>query len=79
MAVTERLARARIRLELYYEAEVAVLAGQSYKIGTRSLERANLAEIRGAIKELENLCEELQAQANGGGPRRAFRITLRDL
>lgn len=79
MSVSDRLAKAKERLNAYYEAELAVLSGQSYKIGTRSMTRADLGEIRRAIKDLENLVAELEAQAAGGGPRRAFRITPRDL
>ncbi|MDI3534815.1 MAG: hypothetical protein PWQ82_1180 [Thermosediminibacterales bacterium] len=79
MTVSDRLEKAKARLDAYYEAELAVLSGQSYKIGTRSLTRADLGEIRNAIRDLENLIEELEAQVNGQGRRRAYRITLRDL
>ena len=37
------------RLRNYYAAERAVLSGQSYTVGNRTLTRANLAEIRAAI------------------------------
>jgi len=77
--VNERLAKARERLNAYYEAELAVLSGQSYTIGSRSLTRANLSEIRNAIKELEQQVRELETIASGGGHRRAYRITPRDL
>lgn len=40
------------RLKMYYEAEQAVLTGQSYTIGNRTLTRANLSEIRKAIDDL---------------------------
>ncbi len=41
------------RLKQYLAAEEAVLvAGQSYKIGNRTLTRADLAEIREAISNL---------------------------
>ena len=40
------------RLAMYLEAEKAVLSGQSYTIGNRTLTRANLATIRNAIDEL---------------------------
>lgn len=71
----ERINKAKERLNAYYEAEIAVLAGQSYQIGTRSLTRADLGVIRKAIKELENLVQELE----NAGKRKAVRITLRDL
>jgi benzoyl-CoA reductase/2-hydroxyglutaryl-CoA dehydratase subunit BcrC/BadD/HgdB len=79
MTVSDRLEKAKARLDAYYEAELAVLAGQEYKIGSRSLTRADLGEIKNAIRDLENLIEELEAQVNGQGRRRAYRITLRDL
>lgn len=40
------------RLKMYLEAEVAVLSGQSYTIGNRTLTRASLSEIRKAIDDL---------------------------
>ena len=40
------------RLKLYLEAEKAVLSGQSYTIGNRTLTRANLATKRKAIDDL---------------------------
>ena len=40
------------RLRNYYVAERAVLSGQSYTVGNRTLTRANLAEIRAAIDDL---------------------------
>jgi hypothetical protein len=77
--VNERLAKAQERLVAYYDAELAVLSGQSYSIGTRTLTRANLAWIRTQIDNLENQVEELKSQAEGKGRRKAFRITPRDL
>jgi hypothetical protein len=74
-----RLMQAKERLKAYYEAELAILSGQEYKIGTRSLKRADLGEIRRAIKDLEQVCDELEAKAKIGARRRAFRITPRDL
>lgn len=41
-----------VRLTQYLEAETAILTGQSYTIGNRTLTRANLAEVRKAIEEL---------------------------
>lgn len=40
------------RLAQYLEAERAVLSGQSYTIGNRTLTRANLSTIRAAIDSL---------------------------
>ena len=79
MASKERLEKAKQRLEAYYEAEMAVLAGQEYKIGTRSLTRANLEEIRAAIDSLEKQVDQLTTAVDGKGRRKAYRITARDL
>lgn len=75
----ERLLKAKERLSAYYEAELAILSGQSYTIGTRSLTRANLAFVRDQIDSLETQVEELKSMAEGKGRRRAYRITPRDL
>lgn len=77
--ISERLAKAKERLSAYYDAELAVLSGQSYTIGSRSLTRANLAWIRTQIDRLEIQVEELTAQSEGKGRRKSFRITPRDL
>lgn len=69
------LERLKNRLQLYYEAEAAVLSGQSYRIGTRTLQRADLAQIRQAIKELEAQVEMLECSAG----RSARRVLLRDI
>ena len=76
---SERLIKTENRLNVYYDAEVAVLSGQSYTIGSRQLTRANLAEIRQAIKELEKQVDELKNKEAGAGNRKAYRITLRDV
>lgn len=60
------------RLELYYEAERKVLRGQSYTLGNRQLTRANLAEIRKAIKELEDELEQMQGRSRGFSKRVVF-------
>ena len=41
--------QAQTRLDEYMAAESAVLAGQSYSIGGRSVTKANLKEIRDGI------------------------------
>lgn len=76
---SERLLMTEQRLKAYYDAEITVLAGQSYSIGTRSLTRADLTEIRVAISELQNQVDELKNLEASGGRRKAFRITPRDL
>lgn len=68
--------RYKKRLEMYYDAEEAVLLNQEYTIGTKSLKRADLSTIRAAIKELEGQIETLEAS---GGKNKAFRILPRDI
>ncbi len=52
------------RLKRYVEAEIAVLSGQSYTIGGRTLTRANLSEIRKAIDDLEAAGAVLEGYKN---------------
>lgn len=40
------------RLKKYIEAEEAILAGQSYTIGNRTITRANLATVEKVIQDL---------------------------
>ena len=64
------------RLKLYYAAERAILSGQSYTVGNRTLTRANLAEVREAIDDL------LSAGATLDGSeikaRRSYRVVFMD-
>lgn len=76
---SERLEKAKERLKTYYEAELAVLSGQAYTIGSRSLTRANLKDIKDSIKYLENLVDELESAAAGKGRRKVFGIIPRDI
>lgn len=51
------------RLADYLAAELAVLGGQSYTImGSRSMTRANLAEIREGIRFWRSEVQELEAK-----------------
>ncbi len=72
----ERLERYERRLEMYYRAEEAVLLNQEYRMGTKSLKRADLSTIRAAIKELESQIEILK---ESGGKNKAFRFIPRDI
>jgi hypothetical protein len=49
---TTRITETRARLSQYIAAETAVLQGQAYSMGQRSLTRADLSEIRKAIVDL---------------------------
>ena len=55
-------------IDLYVEAEKAILTGQSYSIGNRSLTRANLTEIRNARSEWEQRLVNLTIKTRGGNP-----------
>lgn len=68
------LERARLHLEAWLDAELAVSTGQSYSVGTRQLTRANLAEIRKQITYWRNEITLLS-----GTRRRARRYVPRDL
>ncbi len=72
----KRLERYKKRLEMYYEAEEAVLLNQEYTIGTKSLKRADLSTIRAAIRDLEKQVESLEV---AGGKNKAGRFIPRDL
>lgn len=71
------LEEAKQNLQAWLEAERAVATGQSYRIGTRSLTRANLREIKERISfwrsEIDRLCS-----GRGAGVR-VMRIVPRDL
>lgn len=68
------------RLELYYEAERAILSGaQSYSIGSRNLTRANLSEINETIGYLIKRIEEEKSRVSGKGKNRVVGIIPRDL
>lgn len=65
------------RLELYYQCEEQVLAGQSFTIGSRSITRANLQEVTDMIKKLEDQIAAIDI--NGSTKRKVARIIPRDV
>lgn len=69
------LITAKQHLEAWLQAELAVSTGQSYKIGTRELNRANLYQIREQIKFWQRQVARLQSK----GKRKVFRAVPRDL
>ena len=80
--IRTRLERNRKRLDLYYEAEEAILGGaQSYTIGSRNLTRANLGEITEMIKYLEGKVSEDESAldtSGKGGRRKSVGVIPRD-
>lgn len=71
------LEEAKNMLASWIEAEVAVSTGQSYRIGTRQLERANLKEIADRINFWRREVERLEAGRRPGA--RVMRVVPRDL
>ncbi len=57
---------ARANLKMWLDAERAVATGQSYKIGTRSLTRANLSDIAARITYWRNELDKLESGGTGG-------------
>jgi hypothetical protein len=58
-----RLEMAKQRLAMYYEAEQAILTGQSYTIGGQTLNRANLSHV---MKQIDALKKEIQKLEHKG-------------
>lgn len=80
MKESEKTKRLRNRLEMYYQAEEAILSGaQSYQIGSRNLTRANLDTIRKMIDELENALEEQIAIDKGKRRNKVLGAIPRDI
>lgn len=59
------LAQAEAQLTVWVNAMTAVASGQSYSIGSRSLTRANLTEIRETIDYWDAKVKNLTASAAG--------------
>ena len=57
---------ARAKLQMWLEAEAAVATGQSYKIGSRSLTRASLSDIRQQINFWRNEVAKLESGRGSG-------------
>lgn len=70
---------ARYHLNAWLEAELEVTTHQSYKIGSRSLTRADLAEIRKQIQFWQNRVAQLENAEKRGGRNRVIRAVPRDL
>ena len=70
---------ARTHLNAWLEAELACTTNQSYTIGSRTLTRADLAEIRNTIKYWAGIVTKLEAAKKYGGRNRTMRIMPRDL
>ena len=69
------LQTAKTHLQAWLDAELAISTGQSYRIGTRQLNRANLSEVKDRITYWQREVSRLE----GKGSRRVFRAVPRDL
>lgn len=66
------------RLKQYLSAEQSILvAGQSYRIGNRTLTRADLSEIRKEINDLVAAGASVDGRENSRG-RRVMQVIMRD-
>lgn len=82
MRRTEHVKRKEIaekHLEAWLEAELAVTSSQSYTIGSRSLTRANLSEIRKMIEYWTREVDRLENLMSSGGRNRMYQGVPRDL
>lgn len=67
------------RLKQYLEAEKAILiTGQSYRIGNRTLTRADLGLIQAEIRRLRAAGATEEDEPTATGYRRARRVLFRD-
>ncbi len=73
------LERAREHLDAWLKAEIEVSTSQSYKIGTRSLTRADLGEIRKQVEFWDKKVKELSRKKGKKGRNRVYRAVPRDL
>lgn len=79
MAQNTQLETAREHLSAWLSAELEVATCQSYTIGSRSLTRANLSEIRKQIDYWNNEVARLESLEKHRGRSRVFRAVPRDL
>lgn len=57
----QTLQQLRDRLTLYLAAEAKILSGQSYQLGERKLQRADLSEVRRTIDTLSAQITRLES------------------
>lgn len=70
---------ARHHLNAWLEAELELTTHQSYKIGSRSLTKADLGQIRKQIEFWQNRVAKLENAEKRGGRNRVVRVVPRDL
>lgn len=79
MDIAEKLTKAKAHLDAWETAELEVTTHQSYSIGSRSLTKANLSEIRKQIMFWQNQVTQLENMAKRRGRNRVVRVVMRDL
>jgi hypothetical protein len=76
---TTKLQLLKERLQMYYDAEKAILEGaQSYQIGSRQITRATIFRVQDEIRRLENEIAIEESKLKGKGRNRTFGIIPRD-
>lgn len=60
------LATAEARLQLYLDAEAAILARQEYRIGDRMMKFADIAEVRAGVELWDRRVQELSSSSTTG-------------
>ena len=73
------LETAQRHLDAWLEAELAVTNAQSYTIGSRTMTKADLGEIRRAIEYWQGKVAVLENVTKTGGRNRVRRFVPRDL
>lgn len=76
---TISLKTAQKHLDAWLEAEMAVTNAQSYTIGSRTLTKANLTEIRNSIEYWSGKVAQLENLQKNRGRNRIKRVVPRDL
>jgi hypothetical protein len=71
------LEQATARLQVYLDAEAAILARQEYRIGDRSMKFADLAEVQAGVDIWNRRVQELTNRSSAGGRGRSFTPTPR--
>lgn len=74
MSIT--IEKANQMLEAWLNAEMAITTGQSYSMGSRSLTRANLSEVRKAVEYWD---KKVKALSGKTVKRRVMGVVPRDL
>ena len=60
------LATAEARLQMYLDAEAAILARQEYRIGDRMMKFADIAEVRAGVELWDRRVQELSSSSTTG-------------